>query len=255
MKHVFIKNDQDWRQRWALLVKKIERVQTAAEEQQLMDSLSHPSKPFILAFANAHAMNTIAASAPFFDALRSADMVLRDGSGVASLFKLLKMSPGINLNGTDLIPKLVKLFNGRCIAVFGTQNPYLQTGLQVVSQELAPESSYVSAHGFLDVATYSALAAKHQPALIVLGMGMPRQEEVATALRSALNFPCLIICGGAIIDFLAGKTPRAPMWMRRIGLEWVYRLAMEPRRLFQRYVVGNPLFLTRALRLVFFARR
>ena len=243
-----------WRQRWALLIEKIERVQTDAEEQQLMHRLSHPAKPFVLAFANAHAMNSAATSVPFFDAMRSADMVLRDGSGMATLFKLLKMAPGINLNGTDLIPQLVKHFNGRCIALFGTQNPYLQAGLKVASKELAPGSSFVSAHGFLDVAAYTALAATHQPALIVLGMGMPRQEEVASALRTRLTFPCLIVCGGAIIDFLAGKTPRAPLWMRKRGLEWVFRLAMEPRRLFQRYVIGNPLFLTRALRLASLAR-
>ena len=244
-----LKTSHGWRQRWALLLEKIERVQTIAERQRLMARLSHPRAPFVLAFANAHAMNSIAVSVPFFDAMRSADMVLRDGSGMATLYKMLKMPPGFNLNGTDLIPQLVRLFNGRSIALFGTQTPYLQRGLRVVAQQFAPGSSYVSAHGFLDISAYTDLAAIHQPALIVLGMGMPRQEEVAAALRSALTFPCLIVCGGAIIDFLAGKTPRAPLWMRKTGLEWVFRLAMEPRRLFQRYVIGNPLFLTRALRL------
>jgi N-acetylglucosaminyldiphosphoundecaprenol N-acetyl-beta-D-mannosaminyltransferase len=86
-------------------------------------------------------------------------------------------------------------------------------------------------------------------------MGMPRQEEVAAGLREVLSHPCLIVCGGAIIDFLGGKTPRAPLWMRKTGMEWVYRLALEPRRLFQRYVIGNPLFLTRALRLASLSRR
>jgi len=93
------------------------------------------------------------------------------------------------------------------------------------------------------------LAAAHRPAIIVLGMGMPRQEEVAGLLRAALGFPCLIICGGAIIDFLGGKTSRAPAWLRRAGLEWAFRLALEPGRLFRRYVIGNPLFIARALKL------
>ena len=68
-------------------------------------------------------------------------------------------------------------------------------------------------------------------------------------LRAALGFPCLIICGGAIIDFLGGKIPRAPRWMRRTGLEWAFRLALEPRRLFRRYVIGNPVFIARTLSL------
>jgi len=64
-----------------------------------------------------------------------------------------------------------------------------------------------------------------------------------------LGFPCLIVCGGAIIDFLGGKMPRAPRWMRRAGLEWAFRLGLEPRRLFRRYVIGNPVFLARTLSL------
>lgn len=248
-------NSVDWRQRWALVVEKIERVQTPVDSQALVVSLSHPVKPLVLAFANAHAMNSMVASVPFFEAIRSADLVLRDGSGMATLFKLLRMQPGLNLNGTDLIPQLMRAFDGRSIALFGTRDPYLSKGKLRVEQELAPHSKVIAAHGFLDVQAYASLALAHQPALIVLGMGMPRQEEVAARLRALLDFPCLIVCGGAIIDFLGGKTPRAPLWMQRAGLEWLFRLALEPRRLFQRYVIGNPLFLTRALRLASLNRR
>jgi exopolysaccharide biosynthesis WecB/TagA/CpsF family protein len=238
-----------WRQRWLKMAAKVECVTTLADEQALLARLTQPQQPLVLAFANAHAMNLLAASPSFFQALDGADMVLRDGSGMAILLRLLGMRPGHNLNGTDLIPRLLAQFNGRGIALFGTQNPSLERALNAVERQIAPRSACVSAHGFLPVADYVALAAAHRPALIVLGMGMPRQEEVAIALRGALAYPCLIVCGGAILDFLGGKTPRAPLWMRRVGLEWLFRLACEPRRLFQRYVVGNPLFLARALRL------
>ena len=120
---------------------------------------------------------------------------------------------------------------------------------------IAPHSDCVVAHGFLDTARYVQLAAAHRPAVIVLGMGMPRQEEVAAVLRAALGYPCLIICGGAIIDFLGGRMSRAPRWLRAAGLEWLYRLALEPRRLFRRYVLGNPLFLSRALSLAASSRQ
>ncbi|MEO5660528.1 MAG: WecB/TagA/CpsF family glycosyltransferase [Polaromonas sp.] len=240
---------EDWRDRWCHLLEKIEIVKTSVDQQGLMERLSSPGRPFVLAFVNAHAMNSLASSAAFFEALRSTDMVLRDGTGMATLFKFLGMSPGLNLNGTDLIPELIQRFNGRSIALFGTQNPYLERGLKVVTQKLAPLSSYVSENGFLDIGAYVALALEHRPSLIVLGMGMPRQEEVAMVLRKTLTLPCLIVCGGAIIDFLGGRTPRAPYWMRSFGMEWLFRLGMEPRRLFQRYVIGNPVFLTRALRL------
>ena len=249
-----MKASPHWKQRWRLLLEKISRVPSVVELDELLSFLRRPQRPFVLAFVNAHAMNSVASSAPFFDALLSADMIFRDGSGMATLYKWMGIAPGLNLNGTDLIPQLIRRFNGRPMAFFGTQNPHLQRGVDAASRELAPDSVFVSAHGFLESVAYIQLAAEHQPCLIILGMGMPRQEQVAGVLRSQLDFPCLIVCGGAIIDFMGGRTPRAPSWLRRAGLEWAYRLAKEPQRLFRRYVLGNPIFLLRALRLALMRR-
>jgi hypothetical protein len=239
----------DWQFRWQELVKAIVRVQSMRGEQQLLAWLIRPGEPRILAFVNAHAMNAAAISMKFFDALISADLLLRDGIGMAILLRLLNQPPGLNLNGTDLIPKILRQYGGRTIALFGTQDPYLKSARAAVASRIAPGARCIGAHGFLDTASYVRLAAAHRPAIIVLGMGMPRQEEVAVALRAAVGFSCLIVCGGAIIDFLGNKTSRAPLWVRRAGFEWLFRLALEPRRLFRRYVVGNPLFLARTLRL------
>ncbi len=240
---------RDWRPRWRQLVQSLVRVHCAADENHLLDTISQPVEPQVLAFVNAHAMNSAAVSSPFFDAVMSADVVLRDGSGMAILMRLLHQEPGLNLNGTDLIPKILRRYAGRPIALFGTQEPYLTRAREAVTSQLAHGSECVTAHGFQDTAAYVEMALVDRPSLIVLGMGMPRQEEVAGALRSAINFPCLIVCGGAIIDFMGGKTSRAPAWMRGVGLEWAYRLALEPKRLFKRYVIGNPLFIARALSL------
>ncbi len=241
---------QDWRARWQQLVKGLVRVQSERGEQQLLDSLAQPAEPIVLAFVNAHAMNSAAVSQEFADALLAADIVLRDGIGMAILLRMLNQSPGLNLNGTDLIPKILARYAGKPIALFGTQDPYLSQAREAIESRVAPGSKCVTAHGFLETQAYLQLAAQHKPPLIVLGMGMPRQEEVAVVLRAALGYPCVIVCGGAIIDFLGNKTSRAPAWMRRTGMEWAYRLALEPRRLFRRYVMGNPLFMARALSFV-----
>lgn len=238
-----------WQAGWQQLVDGLLRVESEQEEAQLLDRLARPARPTVLAFVNAHAMNSAATSPAFLAALRAADVVLRDGSGMAILLKLLDLRPGLNLNGTDLIPKLLRRQAGGRIALFGTQEPYLGRARQHVLDTLAPGSRCVTADGFRPAADYVALATEHAPELIVLGMGMPRQEEVARELRAALRHPCLIVCGGAIIDFMGGKTPRAPRWLRTLGMEWLYRLALEPRRLFRRYVIGNPLFIARALAL------
>lgn len=239
----------DWQPRWHQLVQGIVRVHTQRGEEQLLQSLAHPKEPTVVAFVNAHAMNSAAVSKKFFEAVMSADIVLRDGIGMAILLRLLNQPPGLNLNGTDLIPKVLRLYAGRSIALFGTEEPYLRRARERVTGQLAPGSMVLTTHGFGETGDYVHLAAKHKPELIVLGMGMPRQEEVACVLRHAVGYPCLIVCGGAIIDFMGGKTSRAPLWMRKTGLEWLYRLALEPQRLFRRYVVGNPLFLARAFSL------
>ncbi|MBG9390079.1 WecB/TagA/CpsF family glycosyltransferase [Caenimonas sp. DR4.4] len=239
----------EWRTRWHHLVKALTRVQSERGEKQLLDSLAHPLEPVVVGFVNAHAMNSAAVSQTFYNALSSADILLRDGIGLKILLRLLNQPPGLNLNGTDLIPKILARYPGRKIALFGTQDPYLSTAREVIETRIAPASHCVTAHGFLEPTEYLKLAAQHKPALIVLGMGMPKQEDVAVMLRAALGYPCVIVCGGAILDFLGNKTTRAPAWMRKTGMEWAYRLALEPKRLFRRYVMGNPLFLSRAVRL------
>jgi N-acetylglucosaminyldiphosphoundecaprenol N-acetyl-beta-D-mannosaminyltransferase len=244
-----------WRPRWQELVKSVVRVHSARGEELLLETLAAPTESRVLAFVNAHAMNSAASSPDFFDAVMSADLVLRDGIGMAILLRLLHQVPGLNLNGTDLIPKILRRYAGKRIALFGTQEPYLEAARGVVATRLAPGSDCITANGFLDTDAYVRLATQHRPGVIVLGMGMPRQEEVAAVLRAGLGYPCLIVCGGAIIDFLGGKTSRAPSWMRASGLEWAYRLALEPKRLFRRYVLGNPLFIARALRLAATSRR
>ena len=245
---------RSWLHRWRQLVQRIERVPTEAATGDMLRRLSQPQRPTMLGFVNAHAMNSVAGVADFYEALVSADTLLRDGSGMATLFSLLGMPPGCNLNGTDFIPRLITQFNGRSMALLGTREPSLSRAASAVAQ-LAPASQLTLAHGFLPVDDYVHLMQAQPCALIVLGMGMPRQELVACSLRAQLDYPCLIVCGGAIIDFLGGKTARAPVWMRRLGLEWVYRLVQEPGRLFRRYVLGNPLFLARALRLRLAQRR
>ena len=131
-------------------------------------------------------------------------------------------------------------------AVAGLGSVRLAQARSSIAASLAPNSAIHIANGFLQAASYAELAAAQQPGLIVLGMGMPKQEQVAVHLRSQLHHPCLIVRGGAIIDFLGGKVVRAPRWMRQCNLEWLYRLALEPKRLFKRYVMGNPKFLMRA---------
>ena len=241
----------NWQLNWQCLLQKITRLQTDHDVDLWLKQLNHIPSSKVVAFVNAHAMNSAAACDEFFQTLSAADVIFRDGSGLALLLKNLKMSPGVNLNGTDLIPRIIQQFDNQKIALLGTQEPYLEQAKQQILAMLAPNSQITSANGFESESSYIDLVKQFQPDLVILGMGMPKQELVAQVLRVNLQQPCLIVCGGAIIDFLGGKVKRAPLWMRQAGVEWLYRLLLEPRRLFFRYVIGNPLFIFRVNRFQF----
>jgi N-acetylglucosaminyldiphosphoundecaprenol N-acetyl-beta-D-mannosaminyltransferase len=236
--------DLIWRERWKVVVGRIRVVHSEEEVRALLDELADAKTARTLGFVNAHAMNSVAANPGFFNALANADILLRDGTGMALLYRKHALNPGLNMNGTDFIPRILAAFRGRRAAFWGTEDPFIanaasrcqaEHGVNVVSVE----------HGFRDFEHYLELAARIRPDLIVLGMGMPRQEQLASLIRSRLPGAPLIICGGAILDFLGGKVSRAPQWMRNSGTEWIYRLAREPRRLFRRYVIGNQVFMFR----------
>ena len=92
--------------------------------------------------------------------------------------------------------------------------------------------------------------------IVFVGLGCPKQDAWAHAHRDRLPMPML--CVGAAFDFHAGTVKQAPSWMQSTGLEWVFRLAVEPRRLWKRYARYNPLFVglvTRQLVGTAFSRR
>jgi N-acetylglucosaminyldiphosphoundecaprenol N-acetyl-beta-D-mannosaminyltransferase len=85
-----------------------------------------------------------------------------------------------------------------------------------------------------------------KPDILIVGFGMPLQEKWILDNRDKLDVG-IIMTGGNCFTFLAGEESRAPNWMHENGLEWLYRFLMEPRRMFTRYIIGNPLFIFRVL--------
>ena len=77
--------------------------------------------------------------------------------------------------------------------------------------------------------------------ILWIGLGTPKQDQLVERLSGRFNGACVPV--GAAFDFIAGSVPRAPQWMRRVGLEWTHRLIAEPRRLWRRYLWGNTRFL------------
>ncbi|BCS89116.1 WecB/TagA/CpsF family glycosyltransferase [Pseudodesulfovibrio sediminis] len=211
---------------------------STAEKEAFLVSLCAVGKPTVVSFLNAHALNLAQKNIRFTAHLREADYLLRDGIGITVLMRVLGKDPGLNMNGTDLIPEIIERFKGRKIALCGTLDPWLAKAAEHIKNEMG-QRIIVCLDGFQDHHVYIEELQQKKPDLIILAMGMPRQEELADKLARTLDFPVVVINGGAILDFMAERFPRAPAFWRRIKLEWAFRFFQEPFRLFGRYILGG----------------
>ena len=211
---------------------------------QIIHQVSLSETPVIISFINQHAFNIAWLNTTMRKQLHLSDFLLRDGVGMEFLFRLLGRTPGINCNGTDLIPQILESFQNQSAVGFGTSDQWLSIAAEKIEQ-----SGLVVAythHGFAAEELYLDAILRCKPRVILLGMGMPRQEALSHLIKSKIDWPCVIINGGAILDFMADRFVRAPEAIRAVRLEWLFRLMLEPKRLFGRYVVGGMLFTIRA---------
>ena len=221
----------------------------SSEIPDFLEQTSYTKTPISIGFVNQYAYNLIHSSKQVSTYFNSLTYRLRDGSGISIACKYNNCDAGENLNGTDFIPVLLASIlqkkRSHKVFVFGTEEPWLTKG----ANALLKENSYSAVDGFRDDEVYvenvvGQLALNTSAvAVIVLAMGMPKQERVNQRLMEVLTTPAIIICGGAIVDFYAQRFSRAPYIFRRLGVEWLYRLCIEPRRLFRRYVLGIPKFI------------
>lgn len=199
-----------------------------------------------VAFCNAHTVNLARGDPVFVQALNDA-LVLNDGVGVDIARKLLYGAPfPANLQGTDLTsavlataPRPLRIY------LLGSPPNVAEQAGEVLAARFPHHSFVGTRHGFFDMAGEGATVAEAIKAtradLVLVGMGQPRQEKWAKEFGPATG--ALVMCIGAYLDFTAGVVRRAPLWAQRARLEWLVRLAQEPRRLAGRYLLGNSRFL------------
>jgi exopolysaccharide biosynthesis WecB/TagA/CpsF family protein len=229
------------------LMRRISIVRDIAHKDSILASLFEADEPVVLSFVNAHAVNICATSTESARAFNGADVLLRDGVGLKLLFRLMGIPGGLNMNGTDLIPDILQRTKGRRVAVFGTSRERAEKAAAEVRADGVDVVSVLD--GFQPDMTYVEEVVRVRPDIVVLGMGMPKQELISLRIKSELDQRCLIINGGAVLDFLSNEIIRAPETYRKFGLEWFYRLKQEPKRLGKRYLIGGPVFIARSVKL------
>ena len=204
-------------------------------------------------FVNAHVMNTAWADAAYWRTIATADRRYADGSGLAIAARLGGQALADNVNGTDLLALLAgeAVSEGVTIFLLGGAPGAAEASAATLAGQGFAGSLAGAHHGYFApgsaeedrvIAAINASGA----AILLVGLGVPLQDQWIERNAHRLDARVLIGVGG-LFDFYSGRVSRAPALLRSAGLEWTWRLALEPGRMWRRYLVGNATFLARAL--------
>ncbi|GIK40742.1 MAG: glycosyl transferase [Chloroflexota bacterium] len=224
--------------------------------QAIVDSaLANTGRKTIIAHVNVHAMN-LAYKLPWYrEFLNQADLVFCDGFGVALGAKLTGQFIKAEHRTTcpDWIESLGKLCQQQGLSLFLLAGqPGVAEAAAAKLQRVAPGLRVAYHHGYfqktgLENEQVIAQINVFRPHILYVGFGMPHQEDWIRGHINQIEARVFLPLG-ACLDFYTGHVYRGPRWMTDHGLEWLSRLLIEPGRLWQRYLVGNPLFLWRVLK-------
>jgi N-acetylglucosaminyldiphosphoundecaprenol N-acetyl-beta-D-mannosaminyltransferase len=209
-------------------------------------------EPLQVHLCNAYTLSLVDRDLELRHALRRADLNLADGTPVA--FMLRRRGARGPVRGPALVPAVAKLGAPRGL------RHYLWGGGSGVATEVAERLGEIDPtivvvgcqtppYADLDDEEVRAVAARVEAAradVLWVGLGTPRQDYLVPRISPLVN--CPVVPVGAAFDFLAGRKPEAPRLLRGSGLEWLHRLISEPRRLWRRYLFGNPRFILSATR-------
>lgn len=224
---------------------------TLDEALALLDAIIDETPPRMrrVYFANAHTINLACDNPGYHKVLRTADYVFGDGTGVRWATRALHQHRiRDNVNGTDLIPQLLRSHHGtgRRFYLLGSQPDRIARAAAYARRHFPNWTLTGYHHGFLDSAASARVVEQINataPHVLLVGMGNPTQELWIHRHRNQLRVPVCLGVGG-LFEYWSGELVRAPTWLRGLGHEWVNILVRQPHKA-RRYLLGNPRFLLR----------
>ncbi len=218
-----------------------------------------PQGKVLINTINAHSYNTAQKDELFAEALCCGDFLIPDGASIVKACRWLKAKsqPKERIAGWDLFSFEMKRLEGRCkkedvrckVMFLGSSEKvlslireraavdYPNLDFVTYSPPYKPEFSEEDSRAMIQTVNSA------NPDLLWIGMTAPKQEKWTYKHWNELNIHCHCGTIGAVFDFYAGTAKRAPLWWQQHSLEWLFRLIMEPRRMWQRYVIGNARFI------------
>jgi len=212
-----------------------------------------PDGKVLINTINAHSYNVARKDELFAEALTKGDYLIPDGMSVVKACKWLhaKSQPKERIAGADLFEfEMNKLNSKGGTAMFMGSSEKTLAKIVLQAAKVYPNLKVVTYSPpykpeFNDEDNKAIINAINtaNPDLLWIGMTAPKQEKWTYSHWNDLHIHCHVGTIGAVFDFFAGNTKRAPQWWQEHGLEWLYRLIKEPRRMWRRYIIGNTVFL------------
>ncbi len=232
--------------RFSLLDIPIDNVTMDQALDKIITSIKDKERTSELNFVNAHCINVSYTDMEYKQILLGSDAVFADGSGIRMAGDMFGTKIIDNVNGTDMFPLLCRRCKDEGFKIFllGAAPGTAQRVGEWVHSEIAPDIISGVHDGFFnpeDIPSLISEIEKSEADLLLVAMGVPRQEKWIHQNLKELPVSATLGVGG-LFDFFSGNILRAPMWMRKLGIEWVWRLLKEPRRMWKRYIVGNIVF-------------
>ena len=225
---------------------------TMTDTLEAIDARLQGEQAAQICFVNADCVNIAYRNPQYLHVLQNANLILADGIGLKLAGKLLAQPVKQNVNGTDLFPRLCDMLSGTSHGLFllGARPGVAEAVNDWIAEHYPDVVISGWHHGYYTPEEEPDVIQRivHSGASILLvAFGAPRQDTWLYDHLSELGIPVAMGVGG-LFDFYSGRIPRAPLWMREMGIEWLYRFYQEPRRMWKRYFIGNGVFLARVVR-------
>lgn len=221
------------------------------ETVELVDKYVKSKTPLHLMGVNADKINEVNQNERMKNIVNSCGIINADGASVVLASKFLKKPLPERVAGIDLMQKLVELSErkGYSIYLLGAKQKVVEQTSQVLKNK-HPNLNIIGIHnGYFNDSQWNEVAKilmENQPDFVFVGITSPTKEYLIEYLQSK-GLQSVFMGVGGSFDVISGNIPRAPLWMQKANLEWLFRVIQEPKRLFKRYFVGNTIFIKRVI--------
>ena len=226
---------------------------TIASLNERVERLLENQQKSVVAYIHVHGVNLAYRDAALTRFFKNAEIVYCDGEGVRLGANLLGLHIPERIALTDWVWDLFKICQRQSASLYflGSTQDVLEGAARKVKEKFPGLKLLGCHHGYFEKRGPSNDAViseinRFGPDVLLVGFGMPIQERWLMESGDRLQVK-LILTVGSCFDYVSGRRRRCPRWMARHGLEWLFRLMQEPRRLFKRYIIGNPLFVARVV--------